>query len=97
MARLTKYEMETTINFNEEEDYATCYTHNKALQRKLDVLAKNSSVVIMVRECEGAKTYKVPKKWVKVSPPKQYSEKTREEMIKRARENLGKRKEQEAL
>ena len=51
----------------------------------------------MVRECEGAKAYKVPKKWVKVSPPKQYSEKTREEMMQRARENLGKRKEQEAL
>ena len=51
----------------------------------------------MVRECEGAKTYKVSKKWVRVSPPKQYLEKTREETIQRARENLGKRKEQEAL
>lgn len=97
MAKLTKYEMETILSFNEEEDYATCYTHNKALQRKLDVLAKNSPVVSVVRECEGAKTYKLPKKFVKVSPPKQYSEKTREEMIQRARENLGKRKEQEAL
>lgn len=40
MYHLTNYERETIINFNEGEDTASVYTHNKALRRRLEQLAQ---------------------------------------------------------
>lgn len=37
--KLTRYEKETIINFNEAEATANIYTHNGGLIRKLDALA----------------------------------------------------------
>ena len=34
--KLSKYEMETTIDWNEEEANCSCFTCSKKLQRKLD-------------------------------------------------------------
>lgn len=39
-AKLTNYERETILNFNEGEDTMSVYTHNKALRRKLEQLAR---------------------------------------------------------
>ena len=38
--RLTRYEMETTINFNAEEGTAVLYTRDKAVMRRLDKLTE---------------------------------------------------------
>ena len=73
IARRSRLEQETIINFNEEEKEASVYTFNRALQRKLARLAEEHP-----DECRKAKTwqpgesveYIVPKKWIKVSPPK---------------------------
>lgn len=39
---LTKYEMETIYNYNQEEPLASCYTMDRALIRRLDVLAEKT-------------------------------------------------------
>ncbi len=73
IANRSRIEQETIINFNEEEKEASVYTFNRALQRKLARLAEEHP-----DECRKAKTwqpgesveYIVPKKWIKVSPPK---------------------------
>lgn len=73
IANRSRLEQETIINFNEEEKVASVYTFNRALQRKLARLAEEHP-----DECIRAKTwqpgesveYIVPKKWIKVSPPK---------------------------
>lgn len=40
MARLTKYEKETIILFNEDEDTASIYTFNVGLKKRLAMFAK---------------------------------------------------------
>ncbi len=87
---LSRYEQETIVNFNEEERTASIYTHNKALARKLAKLAQERS-----EECRLEKTtrdgaavqYTVPKKWVKVSPPKAVTEAQREAARERAKKS----------
>ena len=39
---LTKYEMETIYNYNQEEPLASCYTMDKSLIRRLDALAQKT-------------------------------------------------------
>lgn len=69
-----KIERETIITYNEEEKTADVYTCNKALRRRLDQLLKTRDDIQLVREDDISGTYIVPKKWVKVSPPRQMSE-----------------------
>lgn len=38
MANLTKYEMETVVNYNAGEHTATVYTRDKSVMRRLDRL-----------------------------------------------------------
>lgn len=64
---LTRYEMETTINFNEEEKEAYIYTYNKALIKKLDKYCLDfPKEYKLVREDKYgkhiSKTYSIPKK-----------------------------------
>lgn len=80
-----KIERETIIVYNEEEKTADVYTCNKALRRRLDQLLKTKEdEMILVREDDISATYIVPKKWIKVSPPRQMSE----EAIEAARNRL---------
>ena len=89
MVKLSKYEQETIITFNEEEDIATCFTYNRKLQRKLGDLSQKSSTVALVSETNGAETYTFPKTWVKVQKPRQLSEEMKQVMSQRAKENFG--------
>ena len=74
--KLSKWEQETIISFNEEEQTASVYTHNKPLRRKLDALAVERPMDCrLVRESRGgmAGDYIVPKSWVRISPPKKHT------------------------
>lgn len=70
---LTREEMETIITYNEAEQTASVFTYNTALRNKLSRLAEEYP-----DECKLEKTawdgkvvdYTVPKRWVKVSPPR---------------------------
>ena len=57
MAKLTNYEKETIINFNDDEDTASIYTCNSAWIRQMDKLAKNDSRIVLSETDEHSKTY----------------------------------------
>ena len=39
--KLSKYEQETIINFNEEDKFADVYTHNKKLMDRMAIVARS--------------------------------------------------------
>ena len=86
---LTKYEMETIYNYNQEEPLASCYTMDKALIRRMDALAQKHKESTVLRADEGLREYTFHKKWIKVRAPKELSDEQRENMAKRARERFG--------
>jgi hypothetical protein len=85
VAKLTQYEQETIIGFNEAEATANVYTHNKKLRDKLARLAlQYPDTIRLVRgEPHGAVTYTVPKACVSVRVP--YSDERRATDSKRAK------------
>ena len=70
--KLSNIEKETVINFNEAERTASIYTHNEALKRQLLELCRTHPE--QVRQTAdnrwGGLTFELPKKWLKVSPPR---------------------------
>ena len=82
---LTKYEQETIINYNNEEKTASVFTYDKSLIRKLDKRLAESSDIKLIRRGEDFAEYSLPKKWIKVSFPRQYSDEQRAEMAERMR------------
>lgn len=84
---IQKEERETIITYNEAEPVASVYTMNGALIRKLDGLVQNrpDDARRVKTYPDGAQEYEVPKKWVKVQPPRVYSEEQRAVMAARLR------------
>lgn len=76
--KLSKYEQETIICYNEEEATASVYMHNNQLIKKLKRLAdKHPDRVKQERpEHRGTASYLVPKRCISVREP--YSERRRE-------------------
>ena len=85
---LTKYEMETIYNYNQEEPLASCYTMDRALIRRLDALAEKHKEITLLRTGDGIREYTFPKKWIKVKTPRQLSDEKRKELKNRALRNL---------
>lgn len=86
--RLSRYEQETIINFNEEEKTASVYTHNKALRRRLEKLAQERPEDCTLTGSffeERAVEYTIPKKWIRVNPGRNLTEEQRVELAERAR------------
>lgn len=86
--RLTNYEKETIINFNEGEDTASVYTHNGALRRRLEQLAQERPEECrLVKTCHDGQAveYYIPKKWLRVNPTRQVSDAQREALEKARR------------
>ena len=68
---LSSYERETIINFNEGENAASVYTHNKALRRRLEQLAAERPEecrLFKASHQDQAVEYYIPKSWVKITP-----------------------------
>lgn len=80
---LSKFEQETIFNYNQEEALASCYTHDKALMRKLDKLIENGEAITVVRRSDESAEYTFPKKCIKVRFPRKLSEEQRKEMALR--------------
>lgn len=70
--RLMNIEKETVINFNEAEHTASVYTCNEALKRQLLELCRShpEQVRQTADNGRGGMTFVLPKKWLKVSPPR---------------------------
>lgn len=91
---VTKYEQETIILFNEGEAAASIYTYNTSLQHTLVSLCESHPA--QVRQTGnngiGALTFEIPKKWVKVSPPRVLSEAQKKVLEDMNRKNRERRK-----
>ena len=69
--KISNYERETTITYNDAEKVSVVYTLNTALIRKMDkLISEHPDEIILDKEDDISKTYIVPKKWIKISPPK---------------------------
>lgn len=77
---LTKYEQETIINFNEEEEWADIYTHNLKLMERLDMLAREypDSCKFVKSRGEECKFYRVDKSLITVRKPYSQARKDRD-------------------
>ena len=85
---LTKYEQETLISYNQEEDAAIIDTCDKKMIRKREKMCDKLSTITVENQNQHGKIYKLPKKWIKISTPRQLSEKTRKELAERAKSNF---------
>jgi len=89
--KLTNYERESVILFNEADKAASVYTYNAALARQLTALC--ASHPEQVRRSGdngyGGMTFELPKKWLKISPPRILSEAQKEVLEKMNRKRWG--------
>ena len=69
--KLTPYEKETIIRFNEKDDVAEVFTYNRRLITKLDKICSETPLFTYVSEHNGGRVYKCPKKYISVSKPPQ--------------------------
>lgn len=76
---LTNYERETIILWNEADKTASVYTHNEALKAQLLGLCNTHPEKVRQTGDNnyGGMTFELPKKWLKVKPPRILSEKQR--------------------
>ena len=86
MARLTRYEQETVINFNAGEPTATVCTKDKAVMRKLDKLVREfPEIYKQTGQSKTDKIYSMPKSYISYRKPRKLSEEQRESARQRMR------------
>ena len=85
MYKLTREEMETTINFDRSSDTANIYTTDPVMMRKMDKLAQETTVITMAKQDAYCREYECPKALIKVSKPRVISEEQRQELAERMR------------
>ena len=76
--KLSKYEQETIINYNQDEDMAQIYTCDRNLIRKIDAHIEKNHDSYCVRRDEESATYSLPKKFVKVVFSRQLTDEQRQ-------------------
>ena len=76
------YERETLINFCDAEKKASYYTRNNRRMQELRGLAqKYPEDVVLTVDKDDCVEAELPKKWVKIRPPVQFSEERRAAMV----------------
>ena len=84
MTNLTKYEMETVVNYNAGEQTATVYTRDKSVMRRLDrLVADYPDSYRLLRKTDIDKTYSMPKSFVTYRKPRAVSNERREQARQR--------------
>jgi hypothetical protein len=88
MRKLSGLERETIILFNEADATAEIEAHSRAMKNQLGrVLREHPEEISLVRRDEYADYYTLPKRWVKIVPPRKATEKQREH-LKHARTKI---------
>lgn len=89
--KLSNYEKETIILFNEAEKTASVYTHNAALREQLAALCGShpEQVRRTADNGHGGFTFELPKKWLKITPPRELSPAQREVLDRMNRKRWG--------
>lgn len=83
--KLTRYEQETIINFNAQDQMATLYNRDPAIMRKVDALViEYPDTFKCIGETDIDKTYEMPKSAVTYRKPRRLSDEQR----KAARERI---------
>lgn len=69
---LSNYEKESILLFNESEGTASFYTYNLVWQKRLKELCRQYPGQVRLTDDNGigGLTFELPKKWLKVSPPR---------------------------
>lgn len=90
MAQLTSKEKETVIIFNEYDKEAEVFTYNGRILRDLCKLAqeRQDEVQCIKTNDEGASTYRIPKKWVKVRASRILTEEEKKRVAEMGRNSL---------
>ena len=70
--KLSLYERETICLFNEAEPLAEIDTFSASLQRQLSALCESHSdqVELIRRDSSGCMSFRFPKKWLRIVPPR---------------------------
>ena len=70
--KLSNMERETILLFNEAEPTASVYTFNPALQKQLAALCRThpNQVSMTYKGSQGAIDFQIPKKWIRIVPPR---------------------------
>lgn len=89
--KLSNYEKETILLFNEEGQAASVFTYNDALKRQLAALCKSHPGQVCRTEDNGCGglTYELPKKWLKITPPRVLSAAQKEALERLNKERWG--------
>ena len=89
MAKLTKYEKETIILFNEGEDTASIYTFNASLKRRLADFSRKYPLLCRLERStpEGSVTYVLDKSRLSIRLVPPYSEERKQAASEWAKKN----------
>ena len=89
MPKLTKYEKETIILFNEGADNATIYTYNAGLRNRLAAFSKKYPDLCCLEKPEhlGGVSYLIDKSRLSIRLQPPYSEERRQKASQYARQN----------
>lgn len=89
MAKLTKYEKETIILFNEGEDEASIYTYNAGLRKRLAAFSKkHPDLCRLEKSCEqGGVSYVLDKSRLSIRLLPPMSEERRQKASEHAKHN----------
>lgn len=70
--KLSNQERETICLFNEAEGEAEIYTYNPAMQKQLAALCERYPTQAQLTQQgeSGSMTFRIPKKWLRVVPPR---------------------------
>lgn len=87
-AKLSKFEQETIIIFNEESDTAEITTYNPRLKRALAQCSAKSPDCYRAFEYDNMERYVCPKNFISIRAPRQLSDETKQKLADRARNNF---------
>ena len=73
MDRLTKYDKETVITYDNGNPCAEIFTYDKKLINKL----KKKNIKLNIVNDDGEVSCSIPKTWIKISTPRNISDETR--------------------
>lgn len=80
-------DLETTINFLQEDKTMTVFTSQRKWLNKLlkYVNEENSNVIITHKNTDGSAMFEIPVSWLKISPPRKHkmSDKRKAELAER--------------
>lgn len=88
---MMREELETIISFNETPELADIETPNATLKKKLaEYMQEYPDDMKFLGSNNEFDRYLIPKKWIKIRPPRKMTEEQRAAAIERAKINFGK-------